>query len=308
MQHHPIHWLYQQQSGGISQSGNAVCYLCSASCTEQHSVKSGIADTFNSHYLCKAPSSPYLCDACQWYFNRGAGHPDFYKMSLIVTPTTWHNWQRADMKADITNWLTFGMEEASYLVCSLTKKKHILLQAPMNAATSRNLSIQVEEQVATLELWHWRAMNDNFMRLLAMGHNKSEILSGNLYGNTLRKHGRMIEAMLLSRELEPYRHSPAIELLSYVTIVDYDKKETTEEHDANDGTNTIGNRDGDAVPGGSAPQSGLQRNQPGVQIEVPHGTVATSRGKRGSVRPHEQHAPQVSLPSLWEVSGGDTGA
>ncbi len=303
---HPIHWLYQQ-SGGFVVSGAMCCYLCGASCSEQHAVTTCIADTFNSHYLARAPSSPYLCDACAWYFNRKAGHPDFYKMSLIVEEHQWHNWQRADMKGCISDWLNFGLGTNAYLVCSLTKKKHILLQAPMNAKGSKSLSIQVEEQVATVQLHDWHSMDDAFMRLLALGHTKSEILSGSLYGNTLRKHGCVAEALRLTDALRPYRQSAAIELLSYVTIVDYDKDKGGND-EPNTRTDAIANRDGDAVPGGGSPESDLQRNQPGVQIEVPHGTVATSGGKRGGVRTHEQHAAEISSSSLWEISGSDAGA
>lgn len=126
-------WLYQQQHTEMPRSGDEHCYLCAASCAASHPVERGIADTFNSHYLAQSPHSRFLCDACSWYLDNGIGHPAFLKMSLIVSPRSWRNWQRETMKSDITQWLTFGLEEESYLVVSLTKKKHIRSIGTTNA-------------------------------------------------------------------------------------------------------------------------------------------------------------------------------
>lgn len=273
-------WLYQQHHTEPPTVGDEHCYLCGASCEATHLVERGIADTFNSHYLAQSPHSRYLCDACSWYLDNSGVHPAFLKMSIIVSPDAWRNWQRDTMKQDITQWLTFGLEQESYLVVSLTKKKHILMQAKLNAASSRTLALQVEENVAHLEWWHWKTMDAAFMRLLALGHNKGEILSGSLYGQTLRRHGHLMEAMQLNQELEPYRTSPEIELLSYVTIVDYGKGES------DDGTS---GRDTDPVSagiGGQAdsvhpPRSGVEKHRRGVQEQVPRGDMAAIRGETG---------------------------
>ena len=52
----PQAWLYQQFVGAIP-TGEATCYLCGASCPALHPTSKGIADTFNSHYLARCPSS-----------------------------------------------------------------------------------------------------------------------------------------------------------------------------------------------------------------------------------------------------------
>src|SRR6266566_4632486 len=124
---HPIHWLYHQHVGALPETAWR-CYLCGAFCAEErYPIARGIADTFNSHYLCKCPSSAFLCAACQWYFDSKAGHEDFRKMSLIVAEKAWHNWRREDMKVEIGLWVSHGLEADAYLVVSLSKKKHILL-------------------------------------------------------------------------------------------------------------------------------------------------------------------------------------
>lgn len=201
----PLHWLYQQSGPSVILCPEQ-CYLCSHSRTDSHTVIKGIADTFNSHYLAQCRSSAFLCDACAWYLDSKEGHADYRKMSLVVAEHTWRNWQRSEMKADIARWLRDGLEDDTYLVCSLSKKKHILMQATLNAHDSKHLSIQVEEQVAHVDLATWRAIEQPFMALLAMGHGKGEILSGNLYANTLRKHGRLMESMQLSKQLDPSPH------------------------------------------------------------------------------------------------------
>src|SRR5437899_1376413 len=216
MHEHPVHWLYHQ-FGGTARSGDALCYLCGAVCAKEYTIAKGIADTFNSHYLSRAPSSPYLCTACWWYFNE-KDHPEFRKMSLVVQKENWQNWTRGAMKADIERWLTDGLDADSYLAVSLSKKKHILLQAPLNSQRSHELALQVEEQVAHVRREDWQWMDHAFMRLLALGHGKGEILSGELHGQTLRKHGRLAEALMYSQHLEVWRKSPQIELLSYVTM------------------------------------------------------------------------------------------
>lgn len=201
--------------------GQSFCYLCGSPCPETYTVAKGLADTFNSHYLAHAPSSSFLCPACQWYFDNSQGlHPEFRKMSLVVTSTSWYTWQRERMKNDILSWLTQGISEQAYLVISLSKKKHILLQSPLNVAGSRTLSLQIEEQVAHFTLDDWLYIDERFMRLLALGHGKGEILSGDLYTSMLRKHGQIGEALLLSAQLDPWRSSAPIELVSYVTIVE----------------------------------------------------------------------------------------
>ncbi|SRR6266487_649556 len=268
-----VRWLYQQHVGTLPQT-SLRCYLCGAwSAEERYPVARGLADTFNSHYLAACPSSPWLCAACQWYFDSKAGHPDFRKMSLMVWESGWKQWERADMKQDIADTLRIGTGEDVYLVCSLSKKKHILLQAPLNSQGTRQLAIQVEEQQVFLGQTTWENLDRAFLTLLSMGHNKGEILSGNLYSNTLRKHGRLEYALWLSEQLEWCRNSALLDLLSYVTIVD---KEGT------DGPTEA------ARNGGEIAKSGLHTDQPGLQVEVPHLDLGTSRVKRAGVQPDHQ--------------------
>jgi len=182
------------------------------------------------------------------------------------------------MKADIVRWLSDDLDNDAYLVVSLSKKKHILLQAPMNAKGSRELAIQVEEQVAHMTLSEWQHIDNAFMALLRLGHNKGEILSGNLYGQTLRKHGRIVEALMWSNELEPWRKSPQIELLSYVTIF-----EKGHEIDG-DGT-TTGNsaiiREGTGYQADSINLASgrVERHRQRVPQQVPDGDLENVRGK-----------------------------
>ena len=295
---HPIHWLYQQYDG-VVETGNVWCYLCGSVCTEQHAVKAAIADTFNSHFLCLAPSSPFVCDACAWYFDRSAGHPDFYKMSLIVEEYHWHNWQRDQMKLSISDWLKFGISTNAYLVCSLTKKKHILLQAPMNVKGSRVLAVQVEEQVAHVDQAVWALLNQAFMRLLDLGHNKSEALSGDLYSNTLRKHGQIKEAMLHSDMLAPYRGSPALTLLSYVTIVD--KAQSESEVSAHD---TTTNNQPEAETAGHGSRSGVGRvdgDTSRLQKQIPHGHLDAGRDQHRGDSQNDDQSGSLSQSPLWEI-------
>jgi len=272
--HNPLHWLYQQ-SGGVLRSGCVSCYLCGGTSTETHAVSKTVADTFNSHYLAQCPSSSWVCDACAWYLDNSGVHPDFRKMSLIVQRDSWQNWQRPTMKHDVTQWLTFGLDGDAYLVVSLSKKKHILMQAPLNVSSSRDIAVQVEENVAFLSLWQWEAMDGPFLRLLALGHGKGEILSGNLYGQTLRKHGQLMEALRLNQELEPYRKSPQIELLSYVTIVE----ERTQDDDRGTGTTGISERARTEASGVSAARSRVEEDRPRVQEQVPSRDLAAIRGE-----------------------------
>lgn len=214
-------WLHTQLVGKTQPSGGAsCCYLCGASCSETHTVARGLADTFNSHYLALCPSSPSLCAACQWYFDGKAAHPDFRKMSIIVAEHVWCQWDRTMMKSDITQWLACGLDVDAYLVVSLSKKKHILLQAPLNTQGSHHLSIQVEEQVAHVDVMSWDSIHTPFMSLMQLGHGKGEILGGVLYGATLKRHGQVARAVTLSAQLAPWRHSPLIGLISYVTLVE----------------------------------------------------------------------------------------
>lgn len=284
----PQQWLYQQFVGVLPQTAYR-CYLCGEwSADGRYPVAKGIADTFNSHWHALAPSSPWMCAACSWYLADRA-HPDFRKMSLMVWEAGWKQWERAEMKADIEGTLINGTGEDVYLVVSLSKKKHILLQAPLNAHGTKLLAIQVEEQVAYLDQSTWTLLNSSFMTLLGLGHNKGEILSGQLYANTLRKHGQLRDALNYSALLAPYRGGAALELLSYVTII-----EKEEEKDA---TTAAGN--GIDRPGRAAPESRVEPDRPGVQGEVPHGYLDAGRNERGRLRPHVEHAEQVSQQSLF---------
>lgn len=209
---------------------------------------------------------------------------------------SWQNWPREAMKADITRWLTDGLEADSYLVVSLSKKKHILLQAPMNAAGSRELAIQVEEQVAHVQRWHWQVMDNAFMALLGLGHNKGEILSGELYGQTLRKHGRITEAMRYSQELEPWRKSPQIELLSYVTIYEKGKEDLDGSGDkSTGGTNQLRAGAGDQTDSVNPAKSRVERHRQRVPKQVPHGDLEDVRGKSSN---SSENYTQLDLFSL----------
>lgn len=284
-----VKWLYRQFVGSVP-TGSAQCYLCGVPCPEQYSVMKSIADTFNSHYLAQCPSSPRLCPACSWYFDGKAGHPDFRKMSLIVWKEGWTNWQRPDMKQMIEWWLRHGTAFDYYLVVSLSKKKHILLQAPLNVQNTKYLSIQVEEQVAHIDGPTWDYIDKRFMALLQLGHNKGEILSGDLYQVTLKKHGHLYDAIDLSSELEPYRNSPELTLLSYVTII--------EEKEQSIGA---GHETGDDQASGTTLNSRVDMHRPGVQESLPGGNLAAIPQQRGQLRSDDQRPGQVPQPTLWDV-------
>lgn len=206
------------------------------------------------------------------------------------------------MKADIARWLSDGLDNDAYLVVSLSKKKHILLQAPMNAKGSRELAIQIEEQVAHVTLSEWQHIDNAFMALLRLGHNKGEVLSGDLYGQALRKHGRIAEALMLSNELEPWRKSPQIELLSYTTIyekgqeadgiIDADRssRDVADSSKKYDGrASSISTRIGDTTNSSSIVKGRVGRNRQRVPQQVQDGNLENVRGKSSSVgKDHEQ--------------------
>jgi hypothetical protein len=298
--HNPLHWLFQQAGQAIT-PGAHLCYLCGHDCTESHLVSKVIADTFNSHWRAQCRSSAFLCDACAWYLDSKAGHADYRKMSLVVTETIWRNWQRADMKTDIARWLASGIEEDAYLVVSLSKKKHILLQAPLNAGHVPSLAIQVEEQQAYFGASDWHQIEQPFMALLALGHNKGEILSGDLYANTLRKHGQLSEAMRLNTQLDPWRNSPLIELYSYTTIIE--EKGTKEVDGTGRGESTERTGAGDATDRRclAIADGGMEEHRPRVQESVQSGDLATIRGTHSSSGTDDGNAASVSQSSLWDV-------
>jgi hypothetical protein len=298
--HNPLHWLFQQAGQAIT-PGAHLCYLCGHDCTESHLVSKVIADTFNSHWRAQCRSSAFLCDACAWYLDSKAGHADYRKMSLVVTETIWRNWQRADMKTDIARWLASGIEEDAYLVVSLSKKKHILLQAPLNAGRVPSLAIQVEEQQAYFGASDWHTIEQPFMALLALGHNKGEILSGDLYANTLRKHGQLSEAMRLNTQLDPWRKSALIELYSYTTIIE-DKETKQDDGDGRgDPTERPGPRDATDRRSIAPVDGGMEEHRPRVQESVPSGDLATIRGAHSSGGKDDRNTASVSQSSLWDV-------
>jgi hypothetical protein len=294
---HPLRWLYSQHVGTII-TGPASCYLCGAFCPQDHTVTAGIADTFNSHYLARCPSSSWLCAACFWYLDGKSAHPEFRKMSLIVERNAWQNWQRESMKADIERWLHSGLEQDAYLVVSLSKKKHILLQAPLNAAGSHELAIQIEEQVAHVSHSSWQAIGQLFLELLALGHGKGEILSGNLYANTLHRHGKIAQALYSSLALERWRNSPQIELYSYVTIVE---KEKSDSDGTGPGANVSAGARNQADRGGP-PASRVERYRSRVLEQVSHGDLEDVRGKSGDSKPHHQQLDLFSLQALDDAA------
>lgn len=303
----PLHWLYQQSSQCIT-CGSEQCYLCGHDCTDSHSVAKGIADTFNSHVLAQRRSSAYLCDACAWYLDSKAGHADYRKMSLVVTEHTWRNWRRTEMKADIARWLKDGLEDDAYLVCSLSKKKHILMQSLLNARGSRQFAVQVEEQIAHVDFATWLSIETAFMGLLEMGHGKGEILSGNLYANTLRKHGRLMEAMRLSQQLDPWRDSPLIELYSYTTILD-EKEEATDDRSGRRDSSIDGRTAGNATDRYSSPPAhgGVEEHRSRVQEPVSSGNMAAVRGTHQRVSTYDRDVTSVPQPSLWDATDSDLG-
>lgn len=298
----PLHWLYEQALGHET-PGDARCYLCGCACTGRNPVAKAIADTFNSHWRAMCRSSEYLCDACAWYLDNKAGHEDYRKMSLVVMPHSWRNWQRTNMKADIERWLADGLEEDAYLVVSLTKKKHILLQAPLNVRGAITLAIQVEEQVAYVDNGTWQQIGIPFMRLLALGHNKGEVLSGDLYANTLRKHGRLAEAMRLSNQLDPWRDSALIELYSYVTVLEEKEEKQDDGPGGGDTTDRAGPGDATDRHGIPVVTGGLEKHRPGVQESVPGRNLEAVRGAHSSGKSDDGQPASVSQSSLWDATG-----
>jgi hypothetical protein len=310
----PQSWLFAQ-AGGTVQEGPAICYLCGRACGMTYPVGNGIAETFNSHWLARCRSSAWLCAACAWYLDGKADHPDFRKMSLVVSPSSYRVWQRADMKADLARWLVAGLEEDCYLVVSLTKKKHLLLQAPPNARGARTLAIQVEEKLAYVDAASLAAVEQPFLALLALGHAKGEILSGELFTSVLRKHGRLREALHWSKQLERWRSSALLELYSYTTILDeQDKKGPLDDDESGPGGRSVAGSTGGSA-GGDAPAHGgvsstfcdLEVGRPRLQSDIPGGNLATIRGAHCDCCADDGNAPGISQPALWDASDCEPG-
>lgn len=229
-------------------------------------------------------------------------------MSLIVCPDAWRQWHREEMRPELTLWLREGLTNDAYLIISLVcrklssgtlvwkgnHKKHILLQAPLNAKGSTTLALQVEEQQIYLDYSTWEYLERRYLALLALGHGKTEVYTGNLYPYVLRQHGRISDALRLSAELEPYRGSALLDLLSYVTIVDKNSEEESEKDD--DTTPDAA----DAARHGSRPAlDGLDGDRLGVQSALPYGHLDAVREQSRLRRTADDEPDAVSQPSLW---------
>lgn len=230
---YPTHMLYHAATGKGFASGSALCCLCGYGTAETVPIETVIRDTFTNHGMCRCPSSRVVCLACNHYFNHRWLPEGFKKsaeyrlLSLIATPGGWHSWQRNQMRADIETWLRDGNPGGVFVV-ALSKKKHLVPLATVNPPGGRHFTVQVEEERVRVGPDLWRSPDEAFQALLSLGCFKGEILSGNYSAHTVRKVG-FASIRAHDRRVQPFRGGGMLTLVSYVTVLEKEAEETTDE-------------------------------------------------------------------------------
>ena len=125
------------------------------------------------------------------------------------------------MRADLAGFLTDGLPADTCLCVApnqaATQKHTHILRAPVNSAGSHQLAVQIAEGRALLTLTSWVALLAAMDALIALGHRRTEILSGSLNTWVLAQHGQIATAQAHMRTLAPWQGGPELQLASYAT-------------------------------------------------------------------------------------------
>ena len=290
-----IRWLYDQAVAGDPSAwrdgGDAHCYLCAQSCPDaspSQPTKTAMRDTFTNHDLAQCRESAWVCPACAWYLDNGQ---QFRTFSWQISPSVAAMWDRATMRADLDLLL---QESAPYiepliLAISVSHKKHVVLRATP-AYSSNPITVQFEEQSVTITPDVWQAVAAPFDALRALGHGKTEILTGHLHPMGLKRHGQIGRALALMVQLAPWRDGQLLELLAYVSPGGDQSAKDTE----ND-------RYGDLRDGGSVGTLSVGWDTNGVQKQVPPRHLGTGATSRRGPRQNDGNPGDVAQSRLFDL-------
>lgn len=211
-----LHWLHPALGSG------PVCYICGQAAELSQPVQAALADTFMDHDLALAPTSPVVCVPCATLFKADT----WRRRHWWLTPTSVTEWTREAMRTTIADW--FVSPYPVIAVVALTKKKwRPLLTA--RASYRETLTIQFELQRVTVDAPTWHHVLGHLDALLALGHTRTEVLTGDLHLTTMKKHGQLRTVMQHMTALSPYHGTPLLAFVSYATPTLNEKEETNDE-------------------------------------------------------------------------------
>jgi hypothetical protein len=323
-------WLYEQhvrdhpnayQGWRPRDGGDTRCYLCGGLCpvgAPSRPTREAIPDTFMEQEIVRCASSGWTCPACAHYLLDGVA--PLVTFSHIVTPTTTRRWERDTMRADIEGWLaTPGALPEPMVLAILTsamKRRHVLPRAEVTTSGTR-LTLRVDQSAVWVTPTAWRNITGPFDRLRALGHGKTEIVSGRLHPAGLARDaqaGWLAEALALSARLDAWRGHPALDLVAFVSpaqvaqraqvaqvglVVQEPSSPPPQEGTHRDGEQHREHGDSGASGGGAA--GGLGRDRPRVQEQIPGGHLGATATPRRRSGAHDQRPADLPQPSLWDV-------
>lgn len=223
-----IYCLYRAE-GNPPATGTKICYLTGLPAREDGpKVGEVLRDTFTNHDLARAPGSPVMSDAAQWYFN----HQEFRRFHIVAERSgesyRWRSVAREDLRQILVDALTAPPDCDRFYSIALSKKKHIALRAPVTPARSAYVYVQFEENAVTLAGAIFLALLTAFDAALALGISKKEILCCQLHILTLQKlvKNKALGAWQAQEKvLRPHVGSQILPLVSFVIFNPTEKEE-----------------------------------------------------------------------------------
>jgi CRISPR type IV-associated protein Csf1 len=203
-------WFYTNLQKTNVTPGHKTCAVCGLPTVGDASRTKTIRPTFTDHTALRAPRSPVVCAACDWYMSR----QDLRRSSWWLTPTQAQPLAKADLWPTLQRLLVHPPDQDGYLLITTMKRKHLALHAPLNLSGCTSLRVRFE--VVTLNVAPAWLDVVAAAHALRQNHSWREIQSDNYVAKFLTRWPNPLEFIRHRQVIQPHLHTPHLDLAQYV--------------------------------------------------------------------------------------------
>lgn len=205
-------WLYSAHTSQAVSPGRNTCAICGLPTAAGKPPTAVLRDTFTDYAALRQPRSATVCAACDWYMSR----QDLRRSSWWLTETAAAPIERVSIRSFLLDQIAHPPPVAGYILITATRRKHLALYAPLNAAGASTRRLRFETATLDIDPATFPALVAA-VDALRQHHTWQEIATGVYYPANLAKWPTPAAFTAAFTAVRPWLRTPHLNLIRFIS-------------------------------------------------------------------------------------------